>query len=111
MPPLDHLLTQDATLVGRSEGATDPYGQPSQTWADIGTVKTFMQPTNAQERQVGSDTQIATFKAFMPPDTPIDGLDRIRVDGTTYNILGPPLPHRTPRGVHHLQLMLEVVDG
>lgn len=107
---LAHLFTQTATLVSMVEGATDPYGQPTESWDDIGTAKTFMQPTNAQERQVGSSTQIATFKAFMPAGTPVDGLDRIRVDGTTYNILGPPLPHRTPAGVHHLQLMLEVVS-
>lgn len=106
---LRSLLTQDVELLTRSDGAVDDYGSPVPGWTSRGTVRGFVQPVAADEVMAGADTQRASFRAFLPADADVSGLDRVVVDGVTYEVLGPPLPHRTPRGVHHLEVTLEVV--
>lgn len=90
-----HLMTQPATLRYRTideSASTDDYGNPQavETTAD---ALVHLQPTT-RISEAGETTGLATveeetFSAFMPPDTGLDGLDAITVDGLTYELTGP----------------------
>lgn len=107
---LRRLLTQQATIRRRVDGPDDGYGNPQPVWEDAGVLPAFVQPLSGSEVESGADTQTTAYRGFLPPFSDVDGTARLVVDGVTYEVVGPPLRHRTPRGDHHVEVRLEVVE-
>lgn len=108
----DSLLTQTVTVL-TAGSTTDRYGNtvPDWTAATTSTTKAWLSQRSRSEDEINRDAQVATWVAFLPADTTISGHSRLRWSGITFEIVGPPLPAYTPRGLHHYEADLRVVEG
>lgn len=109
---LRRLLTKDATVLRRGVGAADRYGTAQPTWTAVGDpLPCRLEQTDAEEVTVGADTQTSDWRLITVADADIDGLDRVLVDGRTFEVVGPPAVHHTPAGAHHVEARLRHIAG
>lgn len=105
-----HLLTQTITILNRTTGADDDWGRPGETWPEPGTdVPGRFELSAPDEDTDEQDVQIGRHRLILMPDVTLSGRDRVRVDGTLYEVDGPPIVHRTPRGPHHIEAVCRAV--
>lgn len=71
----------------------------------------FWQPRSTSERTTGQDTVMINPWVSMPPSTDIRATSRVRFEGVTYEVVGEPALHHTPRGPHHFEVELNEVRG
>ena len=112
---LDSLMTRTATITRRTQSGT-PDATNVPTWEETSaSVKCYLEQGNrsgptSSEITAGRTTEIADAFAIVPPGTPVDGTDRITVDGVRYEVIGPPWPVERPgQGTHHLELNLRAL--
>lgn len=106
------LLSRTATISGRSQtGPPDEYNMP--TWvATSSTASCYLEQTERREVTVGRETQLATHLVIFPSGTVLDGSDLVTIDGTTYEVLGPPWSVDQPgSGEHHIEANLRELTG
>lgn len=108
---LESLLTQTVTVLDRSEGAVDDYGNPVVTFSSGTDYLARLEQTAGTEITSGRETLVADWTLYLPPDAEIHGGSRVLADGVTFEVIGPPAKQRTPRGVHHIQANLRHVEG
>lgn len=106
---IGQLLTEQVTVLARNEGAIDAYNRPAESWAASVTVNGRLELVTPSEGTDEQDVQVGRYRLFVPHDTAISGRDRVKVDGVTYQLLGPPIVHRTPRGAHHIEAVCRAV--
>lgn len=109
--PLLVALDRPCTIITRSQtGPVDRYNQP--TWVETETSSTcYFEQTDAREVTLGRTTGIATHLAIHPSGTEIDDSDKVRIDGTLYEVLGPPWRVWEPGvGESHIETNLRVVE-
>jgi hypothetical protein len=91
------------------------YGDTLNLDYDNGTTATvkgwFDQLTETESQTPTRDVQEVTGIVFLPHGTPIDTDARVKVDGSTFQVLGPPKVAWTPRGAHHIEVSVRYVDG
>lgn len=76
------------------------------------TTRGWLAPGTSTEVVTASrDAAISTHTLRVPLDSPITSRSRITVDGTPYDVIGPPAEAWTPRGGHHLRVELRAIDG
>lgn len=92
---------------------TDRYNATTTDWANATrrNVLGFFDDGTSTEVTDGRDALVSNATFFLPPDDPITGRDRIEIDGATYELNGAPSKPRTPRGMHHLECRLLLVEG
>lgn len=100
------LLTEDVTIVRRSEGATDRYGRPDLVWVVAETVPGRVEPITSSELTDSADVLSAAFRLFVDAETAITGRDRVRVGNETYEVIGAVQVHKSPSGSHHIEARL-----
>lgn len=105
------LLSQEATVVTRPISGRDPYNNPAPGPEARATYPARLEQTGTSERTVDRNTVVSTFRLFLPPEAVVDALDRVEVDGESYEVVGEPNRLTTPRGLHHLELELRLVRG
>jgi hypothetical protein len=108
------LLTTPVTIL-RASQVTDRYGRSTLDWTTPDRVDTtgFLHQQSGIERTADRDTQSAQAVLFLPPDTDINGRDRVEVNGHTWGVTGPP-DRITPPGSaaeHHVEVGLRYVEG
>lgn len=110
---LDRMLRQQVTIERRSAGTTDAYGNQVATTSATKTLLAYLQPTATTEVLVDRETYLSDHLLVLPPDTEIDGSDRVVHDGRTYELVGPPMRRFNPRtrSEHHLECNLRLVQG
>lgn len=106
------LLAYDVVIVTPGE-AVDRYGNVIKSWSSATreTVKGWVSLNSHDEDDTRREAQVSEWMAWFNPDTDITGADRIVWDGITFEVDGPPVKRRTPRGVHHIEVPLRVVEG
>lgn len=106
------LMTQQATITHVADVATgaDEYNNPTYP-TSTATVRCWLHQTQRSERTAEADTQIETWRLYLPPGTSVDGPDKVAVDGVTYELDGPPWPAFNPRlhRVTHIECTLRKV--
>ncbi len=103
----ERLMTRPCTLVTVTQ-TEDAWGTPTDQATESDALCELQQ---FQRSEGGPDEwQVAKWRLFLPPGTPVTGLDRVAVDGTTFRLDGPPWPVRNPRtGVEsHIEATVEV---
>ena len=105
------LLIQQATVVRRTAATADRYGNPTYTWADDETYPARLEQLSAEERIVTEDRQVIEWRVFLPASADLTAADRVRVDGTTFEVFGEPARPYGRRSVHHVEAELKVVSG
>lgn len=107
---LRSLLTQTVTVKHRSDGAVDRFNNPSDVF-DAGTVyRARLEQATGDEQMTDRSVQTSDWLLFLPPEAVIGGRDRVEADGSTFEVVGPPVVQRTPRGAHHIEARLTLVD-
>lgn len=91
----------------------DAYGDPQVDWtlATEITVPGWLAWLSSIEVLDGRDATSTTLSLTIPAGTPITALDRVRIDGRLYEVNGEPMSAWTPRGEHHVEVFLAVIDG
>lgn len=99
------ILGQTATIGHRAYDAVDSQGIPlpgTTTWTD--RPARLEQALSDVVRD--GDVVLSDYRLFLEPDATIDTLDPVIVDGITYEVAAPPIVERSPRGPHHLVVLL-----
>lgn len=109
---LQSLLVHDVTVVTPGS-TTDRYGNLVPDWAasTSTTVKGWISQSSGSEDENGRDAQIGEWTLFLPAGVEIDGRARVAWSGVTFEVVGPPRRAWTPRGEHHVEVQLRVVEG
>ena len=109
---LTALLVHDVTIITPGT-TTGRYGDAVKDWttATSTPAKGWVARTGQQEVNDGREAQVSEWKCFLPADAAVTGHDRVTWDGITFEVDGPPVPAWTPRGEHHIEVPLRVVDG
>lgn len=110
---LARLMVHDVTIV-RATYTTDPRGDPEPEWgtgATRRTVKGWVSQRGTTEVAVNREALLSSWVAYLPAGTDVTGRDRLEWRGTTFLIAGVPNHADTPRGPHHVEVPLTVVEG
>ena len=100
------ILTAGSTIDRRQNEAVD-WSAATET-----TTVGWLAQTSGTETRDGRDGQVSTWALLLPADASITALDRVVVDGVTYEVDGPPRSARRPgRGVHHVEVTLKLAKG
>lgn len=109
-----HLLIHTATRV-RAATSTDAYNNTVTDWG-VAASRTNMaawlqQNTRTEPRSDGRDPLEQTW-LLITNEADVLGTDRFEIDGTTYEVEGPPEKvYAPPAGYHHLETTLRQVTG
>lgn len=106
-------LSRTVTVEHRTEGTLDVYGDPVTTTTSTVTVLGELQQLDRYEYTEDRNTQRADWLLLLPAGTTIDGTDRVTVDGTTFEVVGPPEPvwHPWKQRVDHVEARVRRTDG
>lgn len=110
---LTSLLVHDITVV-RAGAATDRYGAAEKNW-DAATetdIKGWVtQISGIEDRTDGREAQVGTWVLYALDTADILGGDRVVWGSYTFEVDGPPNRAWTPRGEHHVEARLRLVEG
>lgn len=109
---LEALMVHDVTIV-RSAEVDDRYGDTVADWsaADRVESKAWVSQRNTVEAVEHREGLVSSWVVYLPPDVDIGGRDRIEWGDLTFEVVGAPLPAYTPRGLHHYEVVMQVVEG
>jgi hypothetical protein len=107
------LLTQTVEVQHHSlgAGAVDDYGNQVDTFAPGVEYAARLEQRIGLEQTGDQNIQVGEWLLILPPEAVIDGTDRVLADGATFEVVGPPVRQRTPRGVHHIEAALRLVES
>jgi hypothetical protein len=107
-----NLLVQDIVLV-RAGTSTNRYGTVEKDWSTATrvTVKGWVSRSSQSEDATRREAQISQWVGYFPESTDVVGGDRVEWDGVVFEVDGPPFRAWTPRGEHHVEAPLRVVEG
>lgn len=106
------LMTRTLTVTNRTQsGTTGRTNVPG--WVDAASfdVQCYFEQNKAIEDVTGRQTQIVDGFAVVGPGVRISPSARVQVDGVVYEVIGKPNQVHTPSGEHHVEVMLENVEG
>lgn len=106
------LLVRDVAIIHPGWRA-DQYGDMQPDWTTATTVASpgWLFQRSTFEDVNGRNAASASMHLSLPAGTQITHQDRVRIDGVVYELTGAPLAAWTPRGEHHVECDLTVVDG
>ena len=109
---LTGLLARPATIL-RAVTAEDRYGNTVLDWSDPAStpVRGWLAQSSGTEDRDRRDAAVSTWVFVMPAGTDVTALDRVHIDPVTYELAGPPNEAWTPRGPHHIEATLRLVEG
>lgn len=92
---------------------TDVYGNTVLDWdnATSATRRAYMQPTGADEvtQQASREAQVREYRCF--DNSGFAGTERVTWASLTFDVVGPSRRWDTPRGLHHYETAMRVVEG
>lgn len=108
---LTTLLAQIATVITMGSTGHDAYNNPTFGETSRADYPCRIQETAATEIVIGRDTVVSDLILFLPPEAVISAVDRVVVDGVTYEVLGTPNPVWGGTGLDHIEAHVRVVTG
>lgn len=107
---LRSLLVHDVTVITASD-TTDGNGFTKKAWTTGSTIKGWISQQSSTEVRDGREAQVSTWVLFVESPNTVEGVDRVSWSGVTFDVDGAPRHAWTPRGEHHVEVPLTVVDG
>lgn len=109
---LDAFMTQPVTIVRAAPG-DNGYGGNAPDWdnADRTAATAWLTSTSSSEVTDGRDALVSNWKIYLPAGTDLLGLDRIESGDDTFEVVGIPSRAATPAGEHHVEAVLQLVQG
>lgn len=93
---------------------TNSYGDTVTDWSEDAvtstTINVMIEQKTSTEQRDGRDVTVTTLALFTN-ELAVDAAHRIVWDGRTYEIEGEPAVIQTPRGPHHLEATIRIVEG
>lgn len=107
-----HLLTQTVTWQ-RPNNTTDTRGDTILSWtnAATGTVRAWIERQGSTEADDESRNVRVTTALLITNETGIQARDRIVWASQTWTVEGKPRIVPTPVGSHHLEVVIQLVEG
>lgn len=108
------LMSQRVVLKRPQYGNTDRYGNDAPTfheqehWIEAWA---YVQPVNSVEEQADMNRRVSEYTLLVGPQTELEADFRVEVDGRDFEVIGEPQVFRTPRGVHHVEATIRIVEG
>jgi hypothetical protein len=106
------LLVRPTTIVHPGE-TVDRYGNSIPDWVHPTTTLTMgwlAQQGGSEDRQ-RRDAEVSNWSLVLPAEIELSALDRVIIGTTTYELVAPPNEAWTPRGPHHIEATLRLVEG
>jgi len=106
-------LNQTVTVLTAAT-KVDRYGNTVVDWSNATsrTASAWVAQTGSTEELLSRDSTTTVAVVFLAADDPITALDRMTVDGVTYEVDGVPNPANGRMGaVHHIVVRLKDVEG
>lgn len=105
------LLVRDVTIL--RAGVTTDYGTTVPTWTNpqSTTTKGWLSQQSRDEDNRNRNAEVSYWHLTVAADTDIQAGDRVEIDGSTFEVDGPPNPAWSPAGVHHIEATLRIVEG
>lgn len=104
------LLISSATITRETAGDVDDYGNPVIEWTEVAAgvpCRVFQQ--NGDELTEDRDTVQRRATVYLEAGADVSPLDRIDVDGVTWEVDGPPLPAVGSVALHHFEVPVRQV--
>lgn len=111
---LARIANEPIEIIPFDDDAEDEYGNPQSSWSEAKVRKStgWLEQVGERENTDDRNTQVTEWLLVISdPETELGGRDRVRINGVTYEVIGPPNAQHTPRGRHHLEAKLRLVDG
>jgi len=110
------LLSRTAVVVTMEPGTPDEYEDPILAEVSRRSYAAYLEPLVApgarpEEDFVGRDTLISDWRLILPAEAVVTGLDRIELEGKTYEVIGEPWSAHSPRGSHQVELRVRLMEG
>lgn len=94
---IHRLLKQDVTVQRYAAGSEDAWGNTAASYSTTVDYKGFVEQVVAEEISVGRETRVSDWRLILPPGATLDALDRVVVNGVTFEVVGPPHTVFNPR--------------
>lgn len=109
---LQSLLVHDVTIL-TAAASTSRYGDSEPDWATAASaaVKGWISQRSTSEDTDHRTAEISDWILYLDTGTTITAANRVTWSGITFEVAGPVNPAWSPRGEHHLEVPLRVVDG
>lgn len=107
------LLVQSVTIL-RAGVIVDRYGSSIPDWdnpSEASSRAWIAHRESTEDNDEGRNGRSSDWVAFLPPDATVDALDRVQWNGYTFEVVGLPKPAWSPRGLHHYEVDLRLVQG
>ena len=104
------LFPDSVTISSHTGATTDAEGTSTATYTTA-SYRGWLQQTDSVEVNTGRQVVTSRWLLFLPAEAVISESDRVTVDGDTFEVAGRPDRVKTPRGVHHLEVRLSLVDS
>lgn len=102
------LLSETAVVV-RHGAAADEYGNLVRGTEARTTYPARLEQLATNEILRDRDTVVTDWRAFLPATADVTAYDRVEARGHVFEVSGLPDQHQTPRGPHHLEVLLRFV--
>jgi hypothetical protein len=110
---LRSMLVHEVAILRPALG-TSRYGDASKDWVtavETETVGWVARRDESEDRAEGREAQVSDWVLYLAATDDIQGGDRVVWGTTTFEVDGPPNRAWTPRGEHHIEARLRLVEG
>lgn len=105
------MLADEVVVLRYPVSGVDRYNNPARGTPTETTYPARVEQTSAQEITEGRSTLISDWVAYLPHDADVEGHDELVYDGATFEVVGMPNVQKTPRGPHHTEVRLRLVES
>jgi hypothetical protein len=102
---LDHALTDSCERI-RYATTVNVYGDLERGVESSVVYRCRLEQVTGTEVTVNRSTQISNWVLYLPPDADVKASDTVKVSDTTYEVVGPPIAHKTPLTTTHIEAHL-----
>jgi hypothetical protein len=104
------LLISSALIERETEDGFDDYGNPVVVWDEVtDDVPCRLVETGGEELDDDRTSVTRTGTLFVQAGTDLSVLDRVTVNGATWEVFGPPISPQNSVGVHHIEAPVRLV--
>ena len=104
------LLISTATVTRETEDGFDDFGNQVATWDVVfEDVPCRLVENGGPEDDDDRTTVTRAGTLFVEGTTTLSALDRVEVNGETWEVFGAPVPRQNSVGVHHIEAPVRLV--
>ena len=106
------LLTEPVSILKRTPGATDDYGNGGDVFTTSSSVRGRMEQRSSEERTQDRQTVISDWVLYLAPTVVVAEQDRVSDRfGRIFEVVGAPAMNASPSRDVYVEVSLRHVDG